>query len=239
MIRPWIIGHRGASGHAPENTLAAFRCAAEMGADFVETDLRITRDGRFVLLHDARVDRTTNGRGRVDRLDLDDVGRLDAGCWFGKEFAGEPIPTLEQGLAVVGECELGLYLELKAPLAGSLPLALAEMLRQSRRLERTVLLAFDAAALEAVRKAEPRLRTGLLVDRTPGAVKRAKQIGAEQLAPRHTRATKRLTERAHQVGLPVVAWTVNSRRDEMRRLVSAGVDGIMTNYPDRLGEILG
>jgi glycerophosphoryl diester phosphodiesterase len=112
------------------------------------------------------------------------------------------------------------------------------MLRQSRRLERTVLLAFDAAALEAVRKAEPRLRTGLLVDRTLGAVKRAKQIGAEQLAPRHTRATKRLTGRAHQVGLPVVAWTVNSR-DEMRRLVSAGVDGIMTNYPDRLGELLG
>lgn len=238
MTRPWIIAHRGASGHAPENTLAAFRGAAALGAGFIETDLRTTADGRFVLLHDARVHRTTNGRGRVDRLGLEALAKLDAGSWFGKEFSSERIPTLEQALALVGELGLGLYLELKTALVGSLPLALAETLRQSGQLERTILLSFHPAALETMQAAEPTLQTALLVERPLRAIRRAAQGGAQQLAPRHTLVTPRLLRAAHRAHLPVVVWTVN-RRHEMRRMLQMGVDGIMTNYPDRLSELLG
>ena len=90
-----VIAHRGASGHAPENTLAAFRKAIVQGATFIETDLQLSRDARFVAIHDATVDRTTGGRGAVHDLTLADLRRLDAGSWFSSEFAGERIPTLE------------------------------------------------------------------------------------------------------------------------------------------------
>jgi glycerophosphoryl diester phosphodiesterase len=90
-----VIAHRGASGHAPENTLASFRRAVSLGATFIETDLQLTRDTRFVAIHDDTVDRTTNGKGRVHDLTLTELRRLDAGSWFGSEFTGERVPTLE------------------------------------------------------------------------------------------------------------------------------------------------
>ena len=90
------IAHRGASGYAPENTFAAFRKALAMGAGFIETDLQLSRDARFVAIHDATVNRTTNGQGAVHDLTLADLRKLDAGSWFGSEFAGERIPTIEE-----------------------------------------------------------------------------------------------------------------------------------------------
>ena len=91
-----VIAHRGASGHAPENTLAAFKRAIALGATFIETDLQLSRDSRFVAIHDDAVSRTTNGQGKVHDLSLADLRRLDAGSWFGSEFTGERIPTLEE-----------------------------------------------------------------------------------------------------------------------------------------------
>jgi glycerophosphoryl diester phosphodiesterase len=237
MSGAWIIGHRGASAEAPENTLAAFRRAAELGAAGFETDLRVTSDGEFVLLHDARVNRTTNGRGQVDELPLEAVRRLDAGSWFDERFAGERIPTLEEALELAAKLDLRVYLEVKAPLSSSLPRALAERLRNTRRLERIVVLAFDGATIAAVRKAEPGLETALLTDRERGAVREAQRAGAKHLAPRHMRATPRLIRQAREAGLGVVVWTVNRRR-EMRRMLSLGVDGIMTDYPGRLTEMI-
>ena len=91
-----VIAHRGASGHAPENTLAAFKKAVAMGAAFIETDLHLSRDARFVAIHDSTLNRTTNGHGPVHIMTLSDLRRLDAGSWFGSVFAGERIPTLEE-----------------------------------------------------------------------------------------------------------------------------------------------
>jgi glycerophosphoryl diester phosphodiesterase len=238
MGTPQVIAHRGASARAPENTLAAFRRAAELGADAIETDLRVTREGRFVLLHDARVNRTTNGRGHIADLAFDAVRRLDAGSWFGEEFAGERIPTLEEALAIAAELDLGVYLELKAPVDGSLPFALAERLRRSRRLDHIVLLSFDPAALALMHASEPRLATGLLVGRSGPTIAAARRAGARLLAPRYRRISARLVRRARQAGLGVVAWTVNER-EEMRKMLSLSVDGIMTNWPGRLLEEIG
>ncbi len=108
-----VIAHRGASGHAPENTLAAFRKAVSLGAPFIETDLQLSRDAHFVAIHDATVDRTTGGHGAVHDLTLAELHRLDAGSWFGSEFAGERIPTLEEILDFSKKHDVVFYLELK------------------------------------------------------------------------------------------------------------------------------
>src|SRR2546427_7517969 len=107
------IAHRGASGYAPENTLAAFRKAVALGATFIETDLQLSRDAHFVAIHDTTVDRTTNGQGAVHDMTLADLRRLDAGSWFGSEFAGERIPTLEEILEFSKKNDVVFYLELK------------------------------------------------------------------------------------------------------------------------------
>ena len=108
-----LIVHRGASALAPENTLAAVRKAAENGARWIETDVRLTRDGGLVMLHDSKLDRTTTGSGPVVRADLADIRALDAGSWFAPEFSGEPVPDLQSFLETVLECGLSLQLELK------------------------------------------------------------------------------------------------------------------------------
>ncbi len=107
-----IIAHRGASGHAPENTLAAFRKAVAQGATFIETDLQLSRDVRLVAIHDATVNRTTNGQGSVQDMTLADLRRLDAGSWFGSEFTGERIPTLEEILEFSKRNDVVFYLPL-------------------------------------------------------------------------------------------------------------------------------
>src|SRR5579864_4282985 len=98
MRKPWVIAHRGASGHAPENTMAAFERAAELGAPFIETDLHLTRDARFVAIHDATLERTTNGCGNVHDFTLPELRRLDAGLWYDRAYADQRIPTLEEVL---------------------------------------------------------------------------------------------------------------------------------------------
>jgi glycerophosphoryl diester phosphodiesterase len=236
MSVPAVIAHRGASAYAPENTLAAFQLAAEMGAGYIETDLRYTREGRFVLLHDTRVNRTTGGRGRIAQMDFATVRRLDAGSWFSPGFAGERIPTLEEGLALAEECGLGIYLELKAALDASLRLSLLGKLRRSV-LERITLLSFRPSALQVIRAAEPRLKTALLIRRAGPAIETAVRSGTPTLAPHRRRVSARLVASAHRAGLGVVTWTVNGPR-ELRRMIGMGIEGIMTDQPDRLVELL-
>lgn len=237
MVHPRVIAHRGASAYAPENTLAAFRRAVELGASAIETDLRLTRDGKFVLLHGARVSRTTDGHGNVDRMAFDALRKLDAGSWFGKEFAGEQIPTLEEALELTTRLDVWLYLGLKTGIEGPVAFALVDALRRSRRMDRVVLLSYDPAALALLRATDPRVLTALLVGRIGPTIGPAKRAGAQLLAPRHRRVTGRMVRRAHEAGLGVVPWTVNTRR-EMRRLLGLGVDGIMTDWPDRLIETI-
>src|SRR6478736_8242354 len=159
-----VIAHRGASGHAPENTLAAFRRAVMLGASFIETDLQLSRDARFVAIHDDTVNRTTNGQGKVHDLTLADLRRLDAGSWFGSEFAGERIPTLEEILEFAKKHDVVFYLELKPFGFWGGEHALISALRESGEIARSVVISFDPGILAAIRKIEPTLMTGLLFD---------------------------------------------------------------------------
>ncbi|HME11873.1 MAG TPA: glycerophosphodiester phosphodiesterase family protein, partial [Candidatus Acidoferrum sp.] len=229
-----LIAHRGASGHAPENTLAAFRKAVALGVSFIETDLQLTRDSRLVAIHDDTVNRTTNGNGAVHNLTLEDIRKLDAGSWFGSEFAGERIPTLEEILDFAKKNDVVFYLEIKPGGSWGGEHALTAALRASGEIARTVVISFDPSVLEGVRKIEPTLMTGLLYDgQLDDPLDKAVEIGARQLAVRGDLVTPWMLGQARRRDLQVVCWTVNQAA-HMRLLIAAGVDGIMSDYPERL-----
>jgi glycerophosphoryl diester phosphodiesterase len=229
-----VIAHRGASGHAPENTLAAFRRATALGASFIETDLQLSRDARFVAIHDDTVNRTTNGHGKVHELTLADLRKLDAGSWFGSEFTGERIPTLDDILEFARKNDAVFYLELKPTGSWGGEHTLIGALRQTGEVARTVVISFDPGILEALRRIEPTLMTGLLFEgQIDQPLERAVEIGARQLAVRGDLVTPALLAEARKKDLQVVCWTVNQPA-HMRMLIEAGVQGIMSDYPDRL-----
>lgn len=238
----WVIGHRGAAGHAPENTMAAFRCGVELGATFLETDLQLTRDARWVCIHDSTLDRTTNGRGNVNSFTLAELRRLDAGSWFsegrgkrgGPAFTGETIPTLEELLEFSAQADASLYLELKRVGAWGAAQTLVGAINAAGAATRVVVISFDAGMLDAVRQREPMIMTGLLFDRAhPDIVRKAVQIGARQIAPRGNLVTPVLIAEARGADLHVVTWTINDPAD-IRHVSAAGVHGIITDYPDRV-----
>ncbi|MHB8526267.1 MAG: glycerophosphodiester phosphodiesterase [Candidatus Acidiferrales bacterium] len=238
MKRPWVIGHRGAPGHAPENTMASFRRAVELGATFIETDLRLSHDARFVAMHDATLDRTTNGRGLVRDFTLEQLRELDAGSWLAPEFAGERIPTIEEIFEFSGEADAVFYLEIKHEGTWGIHHAMAEALRSSKEAGRCVVISFDARTLENLRRLDTMLMMGLLFEtQMPNAIEKAQSIGARQILPRADLVTRELVEEAHRADMQVATWTVN-QPEQMRAVIAAGVNGIMTDYPERLCAVI-
>jgi glycerophosphoryl diester phosphodiesterase len=180
------------------------------------------------------VNRTTNGQGAVHDLTLADLRKLDAGSWFGSEFAGERIPVLEEILEFAKKNDAVFYLELKAGGSWGGEHALVGALRESGEIARTVVISFDAGILAAARQIEPTLMTGLLYEgQIADPLDKAVEIGARQLAVRGDLVTPWLLGEARRRDLQVVCWTVNQPA-HMRLLIAAGVDGIMSDYPDRL-----
>jgi len=238
MAKVWVVAHRGASGHAPENTMGAFRRAVELGATFIETDLHLTRDARFVAIHDASLARTTNSRGLVRDYTLTELRELDAGSWFGPEWAGERLPTLEEILDFARQNDVVFFLEVKAGVAWGVQHAIVGALREAQEAARVVVLSFDLTTVDMVRQLDPTLMTGFLFDRPrPDAVEAAVRVGVRQLAPRGDLVTPALVQQAHGADLRVLTWTINDP-SHMRALIAAGVNGVMTDYPDRLCEVL-
>jgi glycerophosphoryl diester phosphodiesterase len=233
-VKVYVIAHRGASGYAPENTIAAFRRAVALGATFIETDLQLSHDARLVAIHDDTVNRTTNGEGSVRDLTLADLRRLDAGSWFGSEFAGEHIPTVEEVLDFSKKYDAVCYLEMKSGGAWGAEHVLVSALRESQQAARVVIISFDDGILGTLRKMEPSLMTGLLVEgQIENPLDRALEVGARQVAVRGDLVTPALIAEAHKKDLQVICWTVNHPA-HIRLLMEAGVDGIMSDYPDRI-----
>jgi len=245
MPRPdnvWNIAHRGASAHAPENTLAAFRVAVEMGADFIETDLRMTADSQIVAMHDPTLESTTNGRGKVAKRTLAELKSVDAGEWFVanavRPFRGERVPALDEILRFSREARIPLYLEIKGRKALQIARSLSEVLRGPGGVQQTNVISFDSTVLRLLARINPCVATGLLVERPGrGSVRRALTAGARQLLPQFRRITPKILQAAREEGLKVIAWTVDEIED-MRKLIEMGVDGIITDYPERLANLL-
>ena len=229
------IAHRGASGRFPENTLRSFSAALAAGADMCELDVRATRDGHLVVLHDASVDRTTEGRGQLETMTLEQVKRLDAGIKFGGEFAGERIPALAEVFDLtIGHC--GLNLELKAE---GIERAVCELVCERAAVGSTLVSAFDWAAIGRVRDYAPEVRVALLASRRPAQLLTAAiEMKAAAIAPRADLVSAELCTAAHRHAIDVYAWTVDEP-GAMRKLIGDGVDGITTNFPERLAEVTG
>jgi glycerophosphoryl diester phosphodiesterase len=222
--------------------MVAFRRAVEMGARFVETDLHLTRDARVVAIHDATLDRTTNGHGLVELMSLEEVRALDAGAWFvspsAESFAGERVPTLDEILRLAKERDIIFYLEIKSDATWGVEHAVVAALRDTGEAARVIILSFDPATLLSVNRLDQTMMTGYLCEHPSNdLVERSVRAGARQIAPRGDLVTPDLVKKAHEAGLQVVAWTINEP-DQMRRLIAAGVDGIMSDYPDRLASVL-
>ncbi|MGH7411421.1 MAG: glycerophosphodiester phosphodiesterase family protein, partial [Candidatus Methylomirabilis sp.] len=153
------IAHRGASALAPENTMAAFEKAIELGADVIELDLHLTRDGELVVIHDDTLDRTTDGRGPVHGRSLEEIRRLDAGRWFGQAFAGERIPTLSEVLdRFAGKIPLALEVKAGSAFFPGIEERLVSALRHHSAVEQTAVASFDHFALKRLKEIEPTLR---------------------------------------------------------------------------------
>ncbi len=224
-----VIAHRGASAYAPENTEAAFDLGVEMGSDAIETDLRATRDGVIVLLHDARVDRTTDGHGNVAELAWETVQSLDAGAWKHPRFAGQQIPTLAWFLDRYGR-RVPLYLELKA--AGIEEEAVA-MVRERELLDQVVFTSFNLEAVATVGRLASVRTCWLVHDWTPNEMALARSAGLYEVSVNAGRIDSALVAQIQATGLNVRAWGL---RDDalMRRAIAARVAGATVDFPDRM-----
>jgi len=234
------IGHRGASGECPENTLASFRRALELDVAMIECDLQLTSDGHVVVFHDWTLERTSNGSGVVCELPLAALRRLDAGAWRASRFAGERVPTLDETLdLVLPRAELNLELKSRGSRDDARRLADAAIAAVAARgaFDRVIFSSFDPVCVEAARAASAEARVGILWDEPPfdGAWQLAAATGAVALHPRASTVTPALVAEAHRRGLAVYVWTVNAL-DDMLRLARAGVDGLMSDHPARLAE---
>jgi len=240
--RPLILAHRGARLWAPENTMAAFRLAAEMGADGVELDVQLCKDGEAVVIHDPTVDRTTNGNGRVKDLTLAELQALDAGGWFAPQFAGERIPTLAQVLHELGP-RLVLNIELKStsPFTDGLEAEVVRLVEDANLAHRVILSSFNPVALWRVRRLNPNLTTGLLYGpHLPLPLRRRwlqPLARPDALHPRWDTVTEQMVVAAHRRRLAVHPWTCEDP-ESMRRLIDWGVDAIITVRPDLLRDLL-
>ena len=232
----WKVAHRGASGEAPENTMASFQRAIAQGADIIETDAKLSKDKEIVLIHDETVERTTDGRGKVSQLTLKEIKSLDAGSWFGKEFSGEKIPTLSEALEVIrGRTKLNIEFKGKDPL---LVPKVTNLLKEEGFIKEAILSSFDYSFIEEAKRLETRVVTGLLFA-TPA--QRGKSFPywkwADLILPRYNLVSEDLVKKAHGKGLKVIAWTVDEP-EEIKKLIGLGVDGIASNYPALLTRII-
>ena len=230
-----VQAHRGASGYAPENTLASFRRAVRMGADGIECDIYMSKDGEYVVCHDPTIDRTSNASGEIGDWTLADLKKLDFGAKFAPEYKDERIPTLHEMLCVVHDME-PINIEIKS-LGQNSPEevdAFYNFLAEEHVIPRVLISCFNADLLGIIKKQHPDLRCGYLCwgENVAVSVEKAVSLHLDAIHPDWENTTKEIVDHAHKEGLIVNAWTCNSE-EEIRKMLDIGCDGIITNYPDR------
>lgn len=237
--KPIIIGHRGAAGEAPENTLASFVLALSQGAQAIELDVHITKDGEIVVCHDGTLDRTTNGSGLICDKPWADIQKLDAGAWFSEKFRGERIPLLSEVFDVVPKGTL-INVEVKHAYEGRMEKALLAFFREVNRYEDVVVSSFDHKVIQRLKRTEPALKVGLLyaanlIDHAGYA--KLLEVEVYSLHPHYHSMDETDIASATAAGLAVYPYTVNELSD-YQRLTNAGVTGIITDFPGRLKAFL-
>jgi glycerophosphoryl diester phosphodiesterase len=240
MVNFAVIAHRGASGNFPENTRLAVEKALEARADMVELDCQLSSDGHVVIFHDERLARITGTGGAVNRMSLEQLKRLDLGVWRQDAFKGERMLTLEEVVTVIGG-QADLCLDIKQ-YPGSPPgieLKLLFVLSHYDYLDRTIFSSFDYGCLRRVRELAPEVRVGVIYgaesEENPFVV--AEEVEAASLHVQKELATREFLHKTWDLGLDAFVWTVNEV-PEMENFTSLGVQGIMTDFPERFCKLM-
>ncbi len=237
-----LIAHRGANRKAPQNTLAAFRAALSMPIDGVETDVHLTRDGAVVLCHNPNIDETSDGKGYINDLTLEELLALDFGGYFSPEFKGEKIPLLTDFLDLVRTLEI-INIEIKPPYNKRYEVV-DETLRiagEKGMLEQILISSFDPVVLRRAKDIAPAVQTALLYDFTKKAywevrknlLEFAASLGCAALHPYKYMINAAQIETAHELGMKVNCWTVNEPA-VAKKMQAAGADGLITDVPDEM-----
>ena len=246
---PLIIGHRGASAVAPENTMAAFRKAIEVGADGIEFDVRLTNDGVPVVIHDDNLRRTNGRPERITDLSAQELRGIDVGTWFSisrglaaNQFKDEPVPTLEELLQEFSTHDVVLYLELKcAPVeVPRIAATVCRMLQGTPIGDRVIVECFDLSAIAEVKRLAPEIKTAALFEPRVSdpmsvlvgqqLVDRAKAVGADEIALHYRLARRRTVEQARHACMSVAVWTVDDP-SWLARSREYGINSLITNDP--------
>lgn len=242
LFLPKVIGHRGAKAYAPENTLASFHAAADMGVEWVEMDVKLTKDGEAIIFHDESLDRCTNATGLVAETDFATIRELDAGSWFGESFMGEKIPTLEEAAEMVLNRQLGLNLEIKPCPGREVETAEVALDILSRLWPEDgpmpLISSFSHVTLETAMDMIPEWPRALLIDEElPNWQEIAEYLQVSALHVNMQHLTRDLVDEYIETQKPVLAYTVN-QPDKARELVRWGIDGFFSDNPDVILEIL-
>lgn len=222
-----IQAHRGASGYAPENTMASFKMALELKADYLELDVHLTKDGHLVILHDETVDRTTDGKGAVKNMTLAEIKKLDAGAKFAQKFKGEKVPALDELLKTYSG-KIKFNIEIKADECEE---AVVKLIKKYKIEKDVMVSSFHHEYLQKIKELEPSVVTAGLVMMGPKIKHLKNTIKADYLNIHESFLTKAVYDKAREIGLGVIVWTVNEK-ENMKKFTQLGVDGIITNYPD-------
>ncbi len=247
-----VISHRGANRVAPQNTIAAFEKSVEIGCDGFETDIHLTKDGIPVVCHNFTIDETSTGKGAIKNMTYEELRQYDFGKYKGPEFEGTKIPTLDEFLEVskkLGDKMKVLNIEIKSEKFGEAGTELAEktiaVVKNHNLFDKLLISSFDPAVLVVCKKVDKNCKTGILYSPdnlislkiAPRPVSFCREIGADALHPFFMYVNRLYVERAHRAGIQVNPWTVN-KESTAKHLIKLGVDGLITDEPGLMNEIL-
>lgn len=236
-----VIGHRGASAYYPENTMSGFKAAYEMGAEMIELDILLSKDGIPVVIHDETLDRTTNGTGKVIDYTFDELAKLDAGSWFSEEHSDERIPALEEVLKFAkGKIALNIEIKTEAvsnELEGGIEERALEMVKKYDMQDYVLFSSFDYRAIAHLKELDVNIAVALLYEKEQSGNNGPNQLvstyNADAFNCSYRQFSKKWASETSEAGIPVFVYTVNSKR-RMKKMIKRGVSGIFSDKPDVL-----
>ncbi|KMY49183.1 glycerophosphodiester phosphodiesterase [Peribacillus loiseleuriae] len=233
------IGHRGACGHRPENTIASFKKALEYQVDFIEIDIQMSFDGKIVVFHDSTLERTTNGKGRVRDFTYEELAKLDAGGWYDERFKGERIPLLSTALDEILPFS-GILIEIKHPEHyPEIELVLAHELKNRLQVSfaspKVMVQSFNITSIKKFHELLPEVPVGILIKHTPKGISNKALRNYSQFAsfinPKRTMMNEKLKQRIQACGMMAFTWTVNNQK-QIHSFEKMKLDGIATDFPE-------
>lgn len=236
--KPIKIGHRGASGYCPENTMASYQKAIDLGVDFIEIDIHMSKDGKLIVHHDPQLDRTTNGKGLLKDYTSEQLMKMDAGSWFNPDFCHERIPLLTEVLDKFLP-QAGILIEIKHPeLNPGIEQVLTTVLKNYQSDHKRIMIhSFDVASMKKCHELMPSIPVGVLVKNSPLGISDKFLHEVSEFAafvnPKHTMMSAKLKQKIHRHGMRAFTWTVNDKK-KLKAFEAIKLDGIITDFPDFL-----